>query len=203
MNEKHVILQKPGAGLPWWELAVARVLFRTKCRFGHASRFVAEFQRECLLIAALLENREENELRMPVLIRRLRGLEDSSRNWSAWMTLEHLRIVHEAMAGVLRALAAGQRPPGQASTAAVKPGRELDASVRQKFEQSCDDLMACVAAISEFRTTITYPHPWFGEMDAHAWLALAAGHMGIHRRQLQAIFRERILPRQEHADMHQ
>lgn len=203
MSEKQVILQKPGAGLPRWELAVARVLFRMKCRFGGAPRFIAEFERERSIIALLLENRDDHELRSPVLIKRLRGLEDSSRNWSAWMTLEHLRIVHDAMSGVLRALSAGQRPPGQASTAAVKPGKELDAYVRQKYEKSCNDLMACVAAIPEFRTAITYPHPWFGEMDAHAWLALAAGHMGIHRRQLQEIFRKPSLSSRNQEDMDQ
>jgi hypothetical protein len=31
-----------------------------------------------------------------VLIARPRGLEDSSRYWSVWMTLDHLRIVHLA-----------------------------------------------------------------------------------------------------------
>lgn len=184
------MLQQPGAGLPWWELVMARVMFRVKCRLVHAPRFIAEFARERSLIAALLENCDERQLREAVLIRRLPGLEDSSRNWSAWMTLEHLRIVNNAMVEVLRSLSAGRRPPGRASTAAVKPGKDLDASVWQKYEKSCDELMVCVAAIPDFRTTITYPHPWFGEMNAHDWLALAAGHMGIHRRQLQAILRK-------------
>ena len=40
-----------------------------------------------------------------VLIRRPPGLEDSSRYWSAFMTLEHLRIVHREMVRIIDALA--------------------------------------------------------------------------------------------------
>jgi hypothetical protein len=190
VNKKQPILQPPGAGLPWWENLIARLLFRSKCRLREPADFAAEFTRERQTIAALLSPLAENTLRQQVLIRRLPGLEDSSRDWSIAMTLDHLRIVHGSMAGVLRALAAGQRPPGIASTAAVKPSPDADAATIPRYEQSCDALLACVAEISSFRTRTTFPHPWFGEMDAHAWWALAAGHMGIHRRQIEAILHQ-------------
>ncbi|MBX3389322.1 MAG: hypothetical protein KF691_07680 [Phycisphaeraceae bacterium] len=39
-----------------------------------------------------------------VLIPRLRGLEDSSRYWSVWMMLDHLRIVNSQVAMVIASL---------------------------------------------------------------------------------------------------
>jgi len=42
-----------------------------------------------------------------LLIPRLRGMEDSSRNWSVWMTLDHLRIIHGSFIGVIGTLVKG------------------------------------------------------------------------------------------------
>jgi hypothetical protein len=122
-----------------------------------------------------------------VLIRRPPGLEDSSRYWSVWMTLDHLRIVNSEMARVIGALTKGQQPAGQASTAAVKPSLEVSAAVVTGYEESCDALLAVVAAAPELKTAVRFAHPWFGPLDAAGWHALAAGHMGIHRVQIERI----------------
>ena len=37
------------------------------------------------------------------------------------------------------------------------------------------------------QTAARYRHPWFGPLDAAGWHALAATHMGVHRRQLERI----------------
>jgi hypothetical protein len=34
---------------------------------------------------------------------------------------------------------------------------------------------------------LTYPHPWFGPLNAQQWLAFAAPHENIHRKQIEAI----------------
>lgn len=130
-----------------------------------------------------------------MLIKRPPGLEDSSRNWSVWMTLDHLRIVHQTMTTVIGALANGEMPEGTASTAAVKPSVGVTAAVIAEYEQSCDALLAVVAAAGNLRTTLRYVHPWFGPLDAAGWHALAAGHMKIHRLQLQRILKG--LPKRE------
>lgn len=122
-----------------------------------------------------------------VLIQRPRGLEDSSRNLSVWMTLDHLRIVHHSMADIISSLVRGVLPAGVASTAAVKPSAQVSAAVESEYEQSCDNLLATVAAAPNLKTQLRFAHPWFGPLDAAGWHALAAGHIGIHRVQIERI----------------
>ena len=122
-----------------------------------------------------------------MLIRRLPGLEDSSRDWSVWMTLDHLRIVHLEMSRVIEALAKGENLSGQASTAAVKPSPGVTGSILQTYEDSCDHLLKTVESVADLKTKSTYAHPWFGPLNAENWFALAGTHLGIHRAQIGKI----------------
>ncbi len=122
-----------------------------------------------------------------MLIRRPPGLEDSSRYWSVWMALDHLRIVHHEFIRVIGALANGRVPAGEASTAAVKPSPAADASVVAAYEASCDALLTTVAAVPDLHTSVRFAHPWFGPMTAAGWYALVGGHMSIHRVQIERI----------------
>lgn len=180
-------LAPPGAGLPVIELWVARLLFALTRRRGNRETFVAKFEQERAAIRALLDVYPETQRGEQVLIARLRGLEDSSRNWSVWMTLDHLRITNTAVARVISALAAGKVPPGKASTAAVKPSATVTAAVEVDFERSCDSVLAAITAATELKTQVRYAHPWFGPLDAFGWAAMAGTHMGIHRAQIQSI----------------
>jgi hypothetical protein len=48
-------------------------------------------------------------------------------------------------------------------------------------------LLAAVAAAGNLKTELRYAHPWFGPLDAAGWHTLAAGHLGIHRVQIEQI----------------
>lgn len=184
-------LAPPGAGLPFPENLIARVLFGLKRATGNPQSFTARFIAERALIGGLIAGKEVAALSKRVLIARPPGLEDSSRYWSVWMTLDHLRIVHHAFIGVLESLAAGRVPEGEASTAAVKPDEQVTGAVLVDYEASCDAMLASIERIRDFTTRAKYPHPWFGPMDAHGWLALSGGHMGIHRVQIERILKGR------------
>ena len=184
-------LAPPGAGLPLIELFVARILFGMRLRRGDRDSFTAQFQREREAIRALVRTCSEESGARRVLIRRPRGLEDSSRFWSVWMTLDHLRIVHLEIARVIGALTHGDRPPGRASTAAVKPNPDASSAIVADYEQSCDTLLAIVNGASQLNTMTRFTHPWFGPLNAAGWHALAAGHIGIHRVQIERILQKR------------
>lgn len=188
-NDQEPTLQAPGAGLPWLESHIARILLGWKSRFGTPATFLAQFKEERERIHVLIENSSDVELSRRVLIPRLPGLEDSSRYWSVAMTLDHLQIVNHAFIGILTALAHDKVPPGQANTADVKPRVDVALEVIAAYEESCDALLTCATDIHEFKTKARYTHPWFGPMDAHRWLALSASHMAIHRRQIEKILR--------------
>jgi hypothetical protein len=46
-----------------------------------------------------------------------------------------------------------------------------------------------VDKLGNLRAGIRYTHPWFGELSAAQWHALAAVHNSVHRRQVKRIMR--------------
>ena len=181
------ILAPPGAGLPKPELFIARMIFRIQSGLGNKNSFSARFTRERETIRSLVQSCPEGSAATRVLIERVPGLEDSSRYWSVWMTLDHLRIVNHGIAKTISSLSKEISPPGSASTAAVKPGANVDLSIVAAFEGSCDALLESVAAAPNLKTRARYTHPWFGPLDARGWHAMAASHMVIHRKQIERI----------------
>lgn len=190
MNEPaEPILAPPGAGLPRPELLVGRLLFALRCRTGSRTAFSAQFVQERAAIHRLFSPLDEAHAARRVLIRRVAGLEDSSRYWSVWMTLDHLRIVNRSIADIIGKLTRGIAPEGVVSTATIKPSPKVTGEAVAAFEQSCDDFLATVEAVGELKTKLRHAHPWFGPLNAFQWHAMAAGHMGIHRRQIERIVR--------------
>jgi hypothetical protein len=174
------------------ELLIGRILFALRRRGATRDSVNARFQKERDAIRALVAGCTPDSGSRRVLIARPRGLEDSSRYWSAWMTLDHLRIVNREITRVIQDLTQGRIPEGAASTATVKPGADATAAVVAEYEQSCDALLAAAAVAPDLNTVLRFAHPWFGPLNAAGWHALAAGHMGIHREQLARIVKALI-----------
>lgn len=189
-SASHPELAPPGAGIPTIERLVGGSLLKLRRLMGTPSRVTAQFGRERRIIARLYSGPDESALGTRVLIPRLRGLEDSSRFWSIWMTLDHLRIVNDSITGVIGKLTQGRVPEGRASTATVKPCEQVGGDVVGVYEASCDRLVQLAASTPKLRTKLRYAHPWFGPLDAAGWHAMAAMHMGIHRAQIERILRE-------------
>ena len=180
-------LAAPGAGLPWLEQNIAYALFHFQKRMGSPEEFTSRFIQEREAIRRLVLSCPKDDLGRRILIERPVGLEDSSRNWSILMTLDHLRIVNQAIAGVMRDFIAGKLTPGEASTARVKPSPDVTNAVIEKYEVTCDALLSFVSKGDKADARLTYYHPWFGHLNFRGWHALAGGHMGIHRGQIAKI----------------
>ncbi len=180
-------LQAPGAGLPAPELFVARLLFRWQAWRATRESATALFAQQRAAILHLSRGVDPTEGARRVLIARLPGLEDSSRHWSVFMTVDHLRIVNAQIAEVIRLLGRGEAPTFVASTATVKPRAEVDGAVVGEFEAACDQLGRAVAGVGNLRTRLRLAHPWFGPLDAAGWHFLAAFHMRLHHRQITTI----------------
>lgn len=180
-------LAPPGAGLPKSELVVARLIFRWERWRTSRERAAANFSDQRNAILKLARGCEPASATRRVLIRRLPGLEDSSRNWSVCMTLDHLRIVNDAVAGSIHALVAGHVPLQAASTAAVKPSPDVGITAIPAFEESSLKFEKGVAATPDLATRVKYAHPWFGPLDAAGWHFMAGFHMRLHRRQIELI----------------
>ncbi len=190
-------LAPPGAGLPKPELFIARLIFAVQSRTGNRASFNACFAQERETIRRLVDSCDATSAATRVMIDRVPGMEDSSRYWSVWMTLDHLRLVNHGIARTIDSLAKEIAPPGQASTAAVKPNPSVDASIRNAYEKSCDTVLAVVSAAPNLKTKARFAHPWFGPLDASGWHAMAGSHLSIHRKQI-----ERILQGLSRSDRH-
>ena len=181
------ILQPPGKGLPFYELLVARLL--VWWRYNRTSRQEADaaFKFEKEEILRLSRELDQTAAARPILIKRLRGLEDSSRFWSVYMTVDHLRIVNTEVATIIQDLVLGARPQHVATTKAVKPSGSADVSTLNDFERACNRFEEIANKAQDLRTHMTWKHPWFGELDAQQWHFFAGFHMHLHRRQILAI----------------
>jgi hypothetical protein len=180
-------LAPPGAGLPWLELQAARFLFWRLRRRMNRTQLDAYFERERDLMLEMARSCSPQVAKERRLIPRLRGIEDSSRFWSVYMTLDHVRIVNTGAARVIQTLGRGHTMQGQASTANVKPSPEADASAIEGFDHSCDLFLKYAQAIADLHTKERFAHPWFGLMDAAGWHAMGAMHIKLHRRQIERI----------------
>lgn len=180
-------LQPPGAGLPGWENTILKVLFRFGCLVTSDEGALAQFEREADKLIAMFDAADLSDASDPVLIGRITGIEDSSRNWSLMMVLEHLSMVNRDILKVIDALQRNIMPRGELAIELYKPESDLDVDVLDRFKDSTFDFLETVRAHGRLRTHISYAHPWFGELNAHAWNCLAAAHIKIHRKQGQAI----------------
>src|SRR5262245_33569829 len=118
-------LQRPGAGLPWWELLVARYfVFPRACRRLTWAAAGQLFQDEGARILAIWDALPAARLSERVLIRRFAGIEDSSRFWSAAMTVEHLNIVGSGIRRIISSLRRGKVPDRVTRVEDVKPRGE-------------------------------------------------------------------------------
>ncbi len=193
-NAEEPKLAPPGAGLPWPELLVARLIFGWTRKHTSREQAMENFTRRRNAILQLACGCNAKTGAQRVLIARLRGLEDSSRYWSVFMTLDHLRIVNDSIAGAVTALVSGNVPSRTASTAEVKPTLNADNSVLTAFEQSCTQFEQTVATFPNLTTPTKYPHPWFGPLDAAAWHFMAGVHMNLHLKQIQNILSQLTHP---------
>ncbi len=183
-------LAKPGAGIPFHELMVAKyIIFPSRFRSSSKEKGLSEFAAESKTVLELARGLSSEQLVERRLIARLPGLEDSSRYWSVAMTLDHLTIVGNLMCHVVVELSKGNNALKVVGTAEVKPGAAADAalSINDFEEMSNRFLQEAEAAKIDVHSKVTHPHPWFGPLNAYQWLVFAAPHESIHRKQIEGI----------------
>jgi hypothetical protein len=182
-----VVLAPPGAGLPWLEMKLQGLGLGLYSRLTDRERVLERFHREADRVLSLVTPLREEEGRRPVLVKRLRGMEDSSRYWSPYMITQHLVIVDRAILMMIRMLSSGKTTDRRSSTADVKPSPDVGPEALDEFRTLLMRWQETLSEIPKLRGGSRHPHPWFGPLDAHGWLAAAAQHHKIHRKQMEAV----------------
>ncbi|MEW6055309.1 MAG: hypothetical protein AB1540_01735 [Bdellovibrionota bacterium] len=190
LREATPQLDRPGAGIPFFERMVARYVLLPRLVWRRdwedARALFEKEQKKILLISAGLS---EEQMDLKVLIDRIRGIEDSSRFWSVSMTMEHLEVVGRAITAIICDLANDKQPSIEVDIANAKPKKNHNAkSARADFEKFCIESMNEIntRAVNK-NSRLKFPHPWFGPLSAHQWHGLMAAHQALHRKQIQLI----------------
>ena len=185
-----VKLDAPGAGLPFHENAVLRyIIFPYRSATMSNQKALVIFDklgRECLSIARSLN---PDQLSRRVLIDRFPGIEDSSRHWSVALTIEHLLIAGQGMAGITESLVQGITELLEVKIQDVKPKGNIDPVVLlDSYQNLLDGFRARMTRLKGINTsTARHAHPWIGPLTARQWLVMNAMHNGIHLHQIKEI----------------
>lgn len=191
-------LESSGAGLPAFELAWLRILFRYACRVISLNAGLKWFKFEARRLVVLTGKVSTTQATVPVLIDRVVGLEDSSRYWSVFLVLDHLRIVDEGISQIMTTLTDDRLFGQEVRIQALKPSPQSDSDTVSRFLKAVDDYEVTVTRLGILGRRVRHPHPWFGPMTAHEWHFLAAIHHRVHRRQLERIVRKLIKETRAH-----
>ncbi len=189
----QVKLETPGAGLPILESTVLKFGFRALTKFKSRDYFACLFQDEADKIMQLVKSVEAKQGKQMTLIKRVRGMEDSSRNWSVYMTLQHLNMVNHGLSEVVKKLCSDSVAGGEEKSLSeikiedVKPDPEVGGEVISAFDKINQITMKKVSRIEQLNSSEKHKHPWFGMLDGFQWFALLGIHMGVHRKQIERI----------------
>jgi len=187
MSEDNDWLAPPGAGIPWLERKLIGASISLTAQFASKDSLTRTFRDQAMRAIDAVSLLSEEAGRRRVLVPRFLGIEDSSRNWSAYMVLEHLVIVDSAIAAALPQLYAGHELITEVRVEDVKPVPEAGPEQMEDLAKLVERYADIVEKLGNLRAGIAYPHPWFGPLSAAQWHALAAVHNGVHRRHIERI----------------
>lgn len=190
IQAQQVNLQAPGAGLPWQQRLLMRLYFGPiKSNMTSWEESQSGFQAVTDKIVKALEGLSDHELATPVLVPPLPGIEDSSRNWSIAMTLEHLCITGRGTCEIIHQLSQEKNPKIVVETKNLKPlGKTPPAQVISQFKSFCySDVPKMETSVSNRKAKAKHYHPWFGMFTTHQWHWLLTMHQGLHYNHIKEI----------------
>jgi len=160
------------------ENMMARMLLRAGYRSRSLTTNVRQFRAAAKEIEELVATTPEPALRGRRPVAPLPGVTSVMRGWSAFMTIDHVNGVHEAMLELIPQLEAGRQPDIGDISRFDHPG-ECGPEVMPRFR----DLAARVAGLPQsyaFNGHGTFLHPIFGRLNSRGAYALLAFHLRLH-----------------------
>ena len=187
MNDDNDWLAPPGTGIPWLERNLIGAGIRLVAQVASKDRLTALFRAEAQRAIDTARLLSEANGRRRVLVPRVLGIEDSSRNWSVYMVLEHLVIVNSAIALTVPRLYAGRGVSTEVRAEEVRPLAEAGPEQMDDLAKLVERYTDMVEKLGNLRAGIAHPHPWYGPLSAAQWHALAVVHNSVHRRHIERI----------------
>ncbi|MBK1644792.1 hypothetical protein CKO25_09045 [Thiocapsa imhoffii] len=178
-----------GSAIPWYERRAADLGLRLYASFASPAAILRDFRRDALQARTLAHGLSEEQGRRQIQIPRLPGIEPSSRHWSVYMTIDHLVMVNTAIMALIHAICSDHNHGAEIGIEDVVPHIEAGPDRIRALEIAVDRYSDLVERLGTLRSRERHPHPWFGDLSARQWHALAAIHNRTHRAQIEQIIR--------------
>ncbi len=182
--------QRDGAGIPLHERLVANAGVRLYASLTPPTVILRHFRAEADRALALTRQIPEDVGARAVRIRRFPGIENDSRDWSVYMTLDHLVMMNTAIIALIHALCSGHTHGVEIQIEDVKPHADAGADRVTALETLIERYSHQIERLGALHARAPHPHPWFGPLTARQWHALAALHNRMHRIQIEKIIRQ-------------
>jgi len=184
--EKNLALDKPGAGIPWYQEKFIKHIVVPVLPFVMGwERSLSFLQKQINEIVLLVEDLDEKDLAKQVLIPPMFALEDSSRYWSINMVIEHLVTVNLGTYEIVDLLSQEKEIQRELATAKVKPFKNTDHIQKLVVFEKAYSRM--IKKNSKKVSQLKKAHPWFGPFTNYQWHAFIGLHNKLHKRQIQKI----------------
>lgn len=180
-------LKEPGCGLPPLEKFFIKTFLVPSVKFLFTWESALNcFNKEAKKIEMLLKNIPQDDLQKRVLIDRIFGIEDNSRDFSINLVLEHLVIVGNGMIELIQTLSNEQAFTQEITIAGVKPYAN-NANTLETFVKLVETYNAFIESLPKKKSLMTKRHPWFVEFNNFEWSVFMFIHTWVHRRQIASI----------------
>lgn len=189
-DQANIKLAPPGAGLGFFTELFLRwyvnPFVSKKYTWDQCAVNFVKVHNKILLV---LETIPTEMTDIKVLVPPQRGLEDSSRYWSAAMLVEHLLIVGMQVQTAIVRLSHEEHLSELVSTADVKPsGGSTYPILLEKIKRFTARLPSDLEArVKNKESKSKLVHPWFGPFNSKQWYWLLGMHATIHLKQLNEI----------------
>jgi len=180
-------LKEPGCGLPTLEkfFIITFLVPSVKFVFTWESSLKC-FNKEVKKIETIVRHIQKDNLQKRVLIDRIFGIEDNSRDFSVNMVLEHLVIVGNGMIDLIQTLSNEEEFTQEITIAGVKPHANSTDTL-EVFLTLVETYNAFIKSLPKRKSIMTKKHPWFVEFNNLEWSAFMFIHTWVHRRQIESI----------------
>jgi len=160
------------------ETMLARMLLQVGYRSRSLATNTRQFQAAATAIENLVATAPESVLRGRRPTGPLPGVTPVMQGWSAFMTIDHVNAVHEAMLDLIPHLESG-REPNVGDISRFDHPAECGAEVMPRFRE----LAARVAGLPQshaFTGRGRFRHPVFGRLNSRGAYAVLAFHLRLH-----------------------
>ncbi|MDD4504876.1 MAG: hypothetical protein PHE60_00710 [Sulfurospirillaceae bacterium] len=180
-------LAAPGDGLPKFEKLFIKTFLVPCVKFVFSWESALRLlHKEVKAIENVVCKIKKDDLQKRVLINRIFGIEDNSRDFSVNMVLEHLVIVGNGIMRVIQTLSNEEEFTQDITIQGVKPHAN-NADTLNEFLIFIEKYDAFIKSLPKKKSIMTKKHPWFVEFNNFEWSAFMFIHTLVHRRQIEAI----------------